>query len=320
MSPAEPQPLANGAFRFGRPRDWALGLSLLAALIAAVQAGVGWGPLLAPWRQLSPWLLAWLFLLTAMSYVLRAARVSDFFRPRFTGKFPVMLRLTMLHNTANNLMPMRTGELAFPWLMRRYFGHGYLDAAASLLWIRLLDLHFLALIGILILQLSTPSWAWWLAALLWLGALGGLAFLGAMGQSPLLAGAGRLRDILRRVLQTAPRNPWLIARIYAWTVLIWSLKFAAFTSLLKFFLPTDVWRLLAGVMGAELSSVLPFHGVAGSGSYELAAVAALVPLGIDPKLALSGAVNLHIFLLGSTLILGALAFLLPKTSHRSTAV
>jgi uncharacterized membrane protein YbhN (UPF0104 family) len=85
-------------------------------------------------------------------------------------------------------------------------------------------------------------------------------------------------------------------------------------SLLRFFLPLDIWQLLTGVMGAELSSVLPFHGIAGSGSYELAAVAALMPLGIEPKLALAGAVNLHLFLLGSTLMLGALAFLLKKPS------
>jgi uncharacterized membrane protein YbhN (UPF0104 family) len=64
-------------------------------------------------------------------------------------------------------------------------------------------------------------------------------------------------------------------------------------------------------MGAELSSVLPFHGIAGSGSYELAVVAALLPAGIDASRALAGAVNLHLFLLGVTLILGALAFFLP---------
>jgi uncharacterized membrane protein YbhN (UPF0104 family) len=69
---------------------------------------------------------------------------------------------------------------------------------------------------------------------------------------------------------------------------------------------------MAGVMGAELSSILPIHGIAGSGSYEFAAVAALVPLGVNAKLALAGAVNLHLFLLGATVLLGALAFLLPK--------
>jgi hypothetical protein len=44
----------------------------------------------------------------------------------------------------------------------------------------------------------------------------------------------------------------------------------------------------------------------------LAAVAALVPAGVDPRAALAGAVNLHLFVLGVTLLLGALAFLLPK--------
>lgn len=304
----------------GRGRDWLAGGALLAGLIAAVEFSVGWGPLLAPWRDLSPWLLAWLFLLTALSYVLRAVRVSDYFSPRFAGHFPVMLRLAILHNTANNLLPMRAGELVFPWLMRRYFGHGLLDAASSLVWIRLLDLHFLALIAILILHLSHPSWLWWVLGALWLAGLVSVPLISALSQSAHLAGTGKVRTIVRDVLLAAPRDPRRVARVYFWTAWIWGLKFAAFTSLLSCFLPLDLWRLLTGVMGAELSTVLPFHGIAGSGSYELAAVAALAPLGVAPKLALAGAVNLHLFLLGSTLILGILAFLLPKRMARAPAV
>ncbi|WP_295402395.1 lysylphosphatidylglycerol synthase transmembrane domain-containing protein [uncultured Thiocystis sp.] len=317
MSPVNEETKGQGVPRLGRPRDWVLGGILLLALLAAVQWTIGWGPLLAPWRELSPWLLGWLFLLTALSYALRAVRVSDYFRPRFSGQFPAVLRLSILHNTANNLLPMRAGELVFPWLMRRYFGHGLLDSAAALLWIRLLDLHFLALIAILILNLSRPSWIWWGLALLWVAGLALIVFVSGMGEAARLAGNGKIRSTIRRVLLAAPRDHWLVARVYGWTALIWTLKFAAFTSLLKFFLPLDLWRLLAGVMGAELSSVLPFHGIAGSGSYELAAVAALAPLGVDPKLALAGAVNLHLFLLGSTLILGGLAFLLPKSAGKA---
>jgi uncharacterized membrane protein YbhN (UPF0104 family) len=96
--------------------------------------------------------------------------------------------------------------------------------------------------------------------------------------------------------------------------LTWTLKFTAFAVLLEHFLPVEFWRVMTGVMGAELSTVLPFHGIAGSGSYELAVVAALAPLGVDPKAALAGAVNLHLFLLGTTLVLGGLAFLLPRKS------
>lgn len=307
--------------RLGRIRDWAIGGALLIALVVAVEWTVGWRPLLAPWRELSPALLVLLFVLAALSYVLRAVRVYDYFRPRFRGCFPTVLRLSVLHNTANNLLPMRAGEMVFPWLMRRYFGHGFLDAAAALLWIRLLDLHFLALIGILILDLRQPSWIWWLAGALWVSGLALFVPLGRLlagGTSPRQAGLfARIRHLVRRLLSAAPADPVIIARVYLWTSLTWTLKFTAFAVLLEHFLPVAFWRVLAGVMGAELSTVLPFHGIAGSGSYELAVVAALAPLGVDPKLALAGAVNLHLFLLGTTLVLGGSAFLLPKTSCKT---
>jgi uncharacterized membrane protein YbhN (UPF0104 family) len=311
----------SGAPRFGRAGDWAIGGALLAALAIAVEWTVGWGPLLAPWRTLSPLLLLALFGLTALSYVLRAVRVYDYFGARFRGCFPTVLRLSMLHNTANNLLPMRAGEMVFPWLMRRYFGHGFLDAAAALLWIRILDLHFLALIGILILYLRDLSPIWWWAALVWL--LGLLLFLPLRGLVKTSSGASvrgfaaKLIRLVRRVLAAAPAQPRIIARVYLWTALTWTLKFTAFAVLLEHFLPLEFWRLLTGVMGAELSTVLPFHGIAGSGSYELAVVAALAPLGVDPRLALAGAVNLHLFLLGSTLALGGFAFLLPKTTGKT---
>jgi glycosyltransferase 2 family protein len=306
------EPVAAGWGIGARPRDWLLGGLLLAGLIGAVHLTVGWADLLAPWLAFSPALILWLFMLSAASYGLRAVRVYDWFRPRFAGRFLAVLRLSVLHNTANNLLPMRAGELTFPWLMRRYFGHGFLDAAAALLWIRILDLHFLGLIGILILYLRQPSWTWWAAATLWLAGLGTLALIGRAGASPRTEGPGRLRGLVRRVAAAAPTDTWQILRAYVWTGASWTLKFIALASVLRHFLPVDFWRVLAGVMGAELSSVLPFHGIAGGGSYELAAVAALVPLGVEPRQALAAAVNLHLFLLGTTLLLGGLALLLPR--------
>ena len=305
-----------GVLELGRPRDWLIGGGLLAALVAAVHLTLGWGALLAPWLAVPPRLILWLFLLTALSYGLRAVRVYDWFRPRFAGRFLQVLRLSVLHNTANNLLPMRTGELVFPWLMRRYFGHGLLDSAAALLWIRLMDLHFLGLIGIAILYLREPSWLWWALAAGWLLVLAGLALVGRAGVAPPASGSARLVGLAHRVAAAAPADPRLIARAYLWTATSWCLKFIAFASVLGHFLPVDFWRVLAGVMGAELSSVLPFHGIAGSGSYELAAVAALVPLGVDARHALAGAVNLHLFLLGTTLILGVLALGLPRPGSR----
>ncbi len=307
--------------RLGRVRDWVIGSLLLGGLILAVEVTLGWGKLLAPWRTLAPSVLAALILLSALSYALRAVRVYDWLclatlASGCAGRFPQVLRLSVLHNTANNLLPMRVGELVFPWLMGRYFGHGFFPATAALLWIRLLDLHFLVLIGFGIAWLRQPSWVWPAAAVVWLAALGLLSAVGGLDTGWAQGQRGRLRraagKALRLLASAAPGSQLRMARVYLWTALTWVTKFLAFATLLRHFLPVDLWRALVGVMGAELSSVLPFHGIAGSGSYELAAVAALVPAGVDPKAALAGAVNLHLFVLGVTLLLGALAFLLPK--------
>ncbi|MGB5734614.1 MAG: lysylphosphatidylglycerol synthase transmembrane domain-containing protein [Thiohalocapsa sp.] len=297
--------------RLGRPRDWLIGAALLAGLIIAVDKSVGWGTLLSPWLTLSPWLLATAFVLTALSYVLRAVRVYDFFGDLVRGRFVAVLRLSVLHNTANNLLPMRTGEMLFPWLMSRYFGHGFLAAGASLLWIRLLDLHVLGLAGLVVLWLRDPAWLWLLAGFIWIGLLPLTATL-VQYAAKSEGGSGRLWRIARFVANSGPARPALIGRLYLWTALTWLLKLAAFAVVLRHFVAVDFWKVLAGVLGAELSSVLPFHGIAGAGSYELAAVAAMVPFGVSATDALTGAVNLHLFVLGTTLILGLAALMIPR--------
>lgn len=298
-------------FRLGRPRDWLFGALLLAAVLIAVELTLGWRALLAPWATLPAWILLAAFLLTAASYLARAVRVRVYFASALNGRFPLVLRLSVLHNTANNLLPMRTGEMVFPWLMRRYFGHGLLAAGASLVWIRLLDLHFLGLIGVAALWIRTPNPGWLLFALAWLGLL---PLFWLVRRLELKPGDGlyrRLRGLLHLVASAAPEDHWRVLWLYLWTALAWTLKFIGFALILGHFVPAALWQLLLGVIGAELSTVLPFHGIAGSGSFELATVAAMVPLGVAPAQALGGAVNLHLFLLGTTLLLGATALLIP---------
>jgi uncharacterized membrane protein YbhN (UPF0104 family) len=305
---AEKNPAAS--LRLDRPREWLLGAALLLGLIALVQLWVGWPRLLAPWLRFPPLLLAGLLGLSAISYLARAARVRLYFAPLMAGVFPTTLRLSVLHTTANVLLPMRLGELVFPWLMRRYFSQDLLGAGMSLVWIRLLDLHFLALLGWLILWLRAPSPLWLLAAALWVGLLSLLPPL-ARRLHPRSEATAAWRRLLGFLVVKAPRQGRRLAGLYGWTALCWGAKFIAFALVLQHFLPVAFWRLLAGVMGAELSSVLPFHGIGGAGSYELAALAALVPLGVPAKAAMSAVVNMHLFMLGASLLFGLLALGLP---------
>ncbi|MBU0501516.1 MAG: flippase-like domain-containing protein [Gammaproteobacteria bacterium] len=296
----------------GRLRDWTIGSLILAILIYWVETRIGWGALLAPWRGMSPWQLLYLFALSLFSYLIRGVRIYDYFHARLKGQLLPTIRLSILHNFANNLLPMRAGEAVFPLLMKRYFGQGMTDSALSLLWIRGLDLHLLILIAFGALYLREPGPLWPALAALWIGGL----FLVYPLRAPFLRWSGersgKPAGLLRKVLQSLPGSQAGFFRAYLWTFLTWATKFVAFTLVLLHFLPIPLSQAVMGVMGSELSSVLPLHGVAGSGSYELGMVAVLVPLGLDAKAVLSAAVNLHLFLLGVTLLLGPTALLFPR--------
>lgn len=303
---------AGSAPALSRRRDWLIGAALLAALLLWVHLQVGWASLLAPWRSLPAAELAGLFAVSLLSYLARGVRLYRYFPERLDGRLAATLRLSVLHNFANNLLPMRSGEAVMPLLMRRYFGHDLAHSALALLWIRLLDLHVLLLLALLAGWLAAPHWAWPLALAVALLALPlGWALRGWL--AGWLAGRdGRLWRLAGRLLAALPAHGGRLAEVYGWTLLTWASKFLAFTLVLQHFIPVSTWQAISGVLGAELSSVLPFHGVAGAGSYEAALVLAITPTGVTADTALAGAVNLHLFLLGVTLALGPLALLLPR--------
>jgi uncharacterized membrane protein YbhN (UPF0104 family) len=295
-----------------RLRDWLIGSAILVVLVVWVQREVGWATLLAPWRDLPAVQLAVMAGLSVLSYLCRGIRLAVYFPEIVRGRLGAILRLSVLHNVANNLLPMRAGEAVFPLLMKRHFGHGYLDSALSLLWIRLLDLHVLLLVGVAAAWLALPHAAWWFAAVAWLAGLPLVHALRGRLLGWCRAREHRLASWLLRLLQAMPADGRRLAGVYFWTLATWGSKIAAFTTILLHFLAAAPWQALLGVLAAELSSVLPFHGVAGTGSYEVAMVAALLPTGIAAETALAGAVNLHLFLLGVTLLLGLAALLSPR--------
>jgi uncharacterized membrane protein YbhN (UPF0104 family) len=305
--PADPTPRSLR----GSLGQWLAGSILLAGLVAWVHHAVGWPALLAPWRELTAPHLVGLLALAGLSYVLRAVRAHDALRAQTGGRFLTMLRITALHTTANNLLPMRLGEAAFPLLVRRHYGLRLTRGTLALAWIRLMDLHVLVLVGIVAWLLSAQSAL--LPALALAAAL--LALPLAIRLLPALAARvtahGLTGRLLHAVRDTGPADDAELARLYLWTALSWTAKLAAFAAISAHFLDAPAGTILAGIVGAELSSVLPVHGVAGAGSYEAAMVAALYPLGVPPAKALGAAVNLHLFLLGVTLLASLAALLIP---------
>ncbi|SEP77035.1 Uncharacterized membrane protein YbhN, UPF0104 family [Ectothiorhodospira magna] len=291
-------------------------IAIFLAFVGLVEVFHGWGGILAPWRDLSPLALLVATLLTLLTYVLRAWRVYDFYRSVMGGRFPVCLRLTLIHNLLNNLLPMRAGELSFPVLMARYFQVPAVHSVPVLLWFRLMDLHVLAAFGLAAVGTWLVGWPAALAAtVLWLS---GLPLV--RRASPLLRHwlaprvRGRWGEWVLRALEALPSSPRDFWRAWAWTALNWSVKLAVFVWVLALFLEAPAAALWLAVIAGDLTSVLPVHGVGGAGTYEAGVMAALLPFGVSVEQALVGAVNLHLFLLGSTLAGGLLLPWLPAAN------
>jgi len=303
--------------RTGSPLRLVLGSVVLVAFVVLVQVYVGWGALLAPWLALSPAAIALAVLLVFGSYWLRAMRIYDYFLAEIRGGFTAAFKLTLQHNMLNNLLPMRTGELSFPVLMAHYFKVPAMRSVPVLFWFRLLDLH--TLLGVGLVAVGAEWWGRVHAAvlmLLWLP-LPGLIYVTHNALAARLQGnPGRLARKLAQMLASLPQTPRALGRAWAWTIVNWVVKVGVFVWVLELFLDVSTAAATMGVISGELTSVLPVHGVAGVGTYEAGVVAGLLPFGVAPAAALRGAVNVHLFLLGSS-VLGSVAGLMLRASvHR----
>jgi Lysylphosphatidylglycerol synthase TM region len=248
------------------------------------------------------------------------------------------LRVILMHNAAVNLMPMRAGELSFPWLASRHLGMPMDASVASLLWMRLQDLAVLLALGLMM----WPGlwWAWRATGLLsiavgwWLG----VALLKAWplqanaAQAP--AGWRRLLIKLHTALVEPHHHRWAA---WALTWANWSTKLAASACLLGA-LTQHTWAQgWAGALFGELAAVVPLQGPAGFGTYEagvwagfaihagqMGAGTSAIPMAssatsLVPAAVVPAAIALHLCFLLCAVVAGLLAWATPSWSTPQTS-
>ncbi len=292
---------------------WFIATTLFLALAIGVELTIGWRSILEDWQTLSITNLLFLTLLTFISYLLRAERVFNYFASESHSRVSY-IKISFLHNALNNFLPMRLGEAAFPLLMKREFSESMLTTSAGLLVIRLMDLHALLLLASFTLFSVTPL-------------LGGIACT-ALILLPLLMRVGgeslirlfpeKIRNLLNKVEHLWPKDYRLLGQTYLMTLLIWIVKLVALILILMSFLNIDFFNGALAVILADISGVLPIHGLAGSGTYEAAMLAALYPMGFETIEAVKAAINVHIYLLGASLLSVPIALLLPSPSRKTS--
>lgn len=292
-------------------------LGVVIAYAAFLHWSIGWGALLARFREIGFGPLSLALLALTMTYVIRCWRIRDYLSRETQGQFARLLRVTLVHNLLNVMLPMRTGETSFPILMRAEFGMPLARATAALLVMRALDLHaLLAAAGVgLVIEKGGAFWA----VALWLSFVI-LPFLAFAAHKPLmrfLSGRvpARIGRLLDEMMLGLPENHAAFLRAFLATLVNWGIKVLVLAWALAVMDVFPVAAAFGGALGGELSSVLPFHAPGGVGTYPAGIVAGAVSFGAsaspDAMVRLAAAaVNAHILILLSAFTGAGLSLLI----------
>lgn len=293
--------------------NWALSALVLGVFGWAVHHYWGWQRLFTPWASVPVALVALVVVAQFASYSVRGYRVYYAVPEIPRGRWHDCLKLILLNNVINLMLPARTGEASFPVLLRRWFGVTLGRGAGTLVWLRLVDLTVLVVLALAVLgRVAFPALP--IGAVVALCVAGLVAPLVALPvrarADRLLAGrSGKIAGLLRKVFDGIPsqKSHVLVDLGLAWTS--WGLKLAALAVVFAQLADLSLTDALIGAIGGDVSTGLPIHAPGGFGTYEAGVVALVAVVGDTGPALLAAAVNLHLLVLGIALLGGAYAWL-----------
>jgi uncharacterized membrane protein YbhN (UPF0104 family) len=257
---------------------------------------------LITWSRLEAEWIALCFILFFCSNLLRAGRLYYHFQSEMRGCFSRCLSVSLYHNFYNNLLPMRTGEASFPLLLKRGFSIDFTQSTAALLSFRLTDLSVMTLYGLLTLLFGLQqNGHLFLLSIVLLITLS-IALLLPTWLSTASRRLPRMRDSLSKIRQGLPRKPKALFTLLLLTLLIWALKLPSYAYILSIFTEASMPLSLLAALSGELVSGIPLYTPAAIGGFEGGVLSVLLPSGIKQSVALTAAINLHLFLLLASLI------------------
>ena len=182
--------------------------------------------------------------LLVLSLLIRATRLRRFFKNETESSG--IVRITFLHNFFNNFLPMRIGEFSFPLMLRESYSIDNKISLRALFIFRLTDLLSITSLSLFIfLGFYYSSMIIILITVAWY-----------FGVSYLL----QERDIEKNLFEKI--------EILIWSFLAWCIKIFALTFLLLSLVTVSLESSFVAVIFGELTSILPIHGFAGTGTYE----------------------------------------------------
>jgi uncharacterized protein (TIRG00374 family) len=273
-------------------------------------------------------------------------------KPPFAGKPPIagnppfadMLRLVLASSLGSQLLPLKLGEFAYIYLLKRSRRASIPQGLSSLLAARLFDLLAIAALFILVslalgLAAQEQLAIYFNAILIFIAALMGVILFLLIGsryagrlldwffELPFLRAhptpfLGKLRaalqDLLHELARYSPRD------MFEWGALAgleWFINYYAFHVLLLGIGMTPRFiDTVVCVTFAALASVLPLNSFGSFGTQEAGWAAGLLLMGFSRENAISSGFATHLLTLAYMLVLGGiswLSYLLPERADKA---
>ena len=288
---------------------------------------VGWESLLSVWREIPAEPMLSAFGCVLASYFVRGVRLHQYFRQETEGQYLKSFVIILSHNAWNNLLPARLGEVSLPLLLNRTFQISALSSVAALFWFRLLDAFVLLSLAGLSASIFFFSPGPPLLMIL------GLFVSILLGTIPIFAtlmvnqsrsrfimksrpekSDSWMKGIKRQLIDSLPSGSGILFSSLALTWLNWVLKIFALAIVFSVLSDLSFLYGVFAILGGEFTSILPFHGPGGLGTYAAGMLISLQFLGIQSDSILSAAANAHLFLLSTALFGGSFGMLFKKLS------
>ena len=268
------------------------------------------------------------FIIYIVVYIFRTLRF--YFLLNKKVQFRELLFIVFVHNMVNAIMPARTGELSYIYLLKKH-KIPLEDRIATLITARIFDfitISFLFLVSVLFLKdlpgiVAGIFWiiAFCLAAFIFL--LGSLLYFGdsfKRGMDKFVERMGldrfkfavRLQKIAGDTISSFKtiRSRRVMGKTSFLSVMIWVSSAILFFCFVKAFrLELEMFEIVILVCVAVLLPLLPFYALGGFGTTEVVLTLFLVAFGVEESFAIIASFGIHIIALIYSLILGSAGFL-----------
>ncbi len=307
-----------------RPYTKYIALFLTIILVALLLTQVSSDTIISIISHINPVYLLAGFILYASSYFFRALRFHILLNREVSIKD--LFNIVCVHNATNNLLPARTGELSYIYLLKKINNKTVGDGIATLVVSRIFD--FIALIILfffaIVLITDIPK--------IIMDALWIIAFFGIFLLIVLVILLTRGKKFVIQIQKTAERlhcehNPGVhffirkgfetiesldriqikesISALMISSLLIWGVNyFVVYLLMMGMNFQLSIFIVILGGTFILLTTVLPIQGVAGFGTTETIWTLVFVPLGLSVDQAIVSGFCYHIVIILYFTILG----------------